>query len=236
MVVLDMSRSMEAADVVPSRLDAARAFATAITARTTPGAIGLVLFAGEPALICPLTTDPGAFQMALTEVPATQAATPGGSAIGAALTRAAAAFGTRRQRRTLLLLSDGEETAGDSAAAVAALRAGGITVHAVGIGTRAGVAMPLQRPRPGEPGGGETRVTRLEPEPLRAAAAGTGGLYVEGVDERALAQIVGRLQSPQAGGAGLQSAALSAWLLGAAGLCLLGERWLAAATARERRP
>jgi Ca-activated chloride channel family protein len=232
-VALDISRSMDAADVGASRLEAARAFVAAVTARSAPGAIGLVLFAGEPALVCPLTGDPQAFQMALTEVPATQTATPGGSAIGAALERAARAFGSRRWRKTILLLSDGEATTADTAAALSALRAGGVTVHAVGIGTRAGVEMPLHRPASGETDG-STRVTRLEPEVLRAVAAGTGGLYVEGTGEHAVRQIAGRLQAPD-GVEADEGGGLATWLLCASAACLLLERWMAGVWAGGRR-
>jgi tetratricopeptide (TPR) repeat protein len=98
------------------------------------------------------------------------------------------------------VVSDGEDTAAGLAEAAAAAKAAGVTVHAVGVGTTEGIAMPVRRPPPGEapPPGAETRVTKLEEQALRELAAATGGLYVAGADERALRQVAGRLQSAAA--------------------------------------
>jgi Ca-activated chloride channel homolog len=225
MIVLDVSRSMEAGDVAPTRLEAARGFLTRLMAQISPAAVGLLVFAGEPALICPLTTDPSALQMALGEVVATRDAIPGGSALGPALARAVDAFGPRRQRRTLLLVSDGEETTTDAAETLTRMRAAGVVVHAVGVGTRAGTPMATRRQAAGTATApGDTRVTRLSPAILTRLSGATGGLYVEGTEERALAQIAGRLQSPDA-----DRSAGSTWpstlLLLAAFAGLLAERW-----------
>ncbi len=57
LLALDISRSMDATDVAPSRQAAARAWLARLVDRTSPRAAGLVLFAGEPLLTCPLTSD-----------------------------------------------------------------------------------------------------------------------------------------------------------------------------------
>jgi Ca-activated chloride channel family protein len=197
---LDISRSMDAGDVPPTRLAAAKAWLASLLDRASPRAAGLVLFSGEALLTCPLTSDLAALRLALDETAATQAALPGGTRLADAVTRSIRAFGEGRARRTLVVVSDGEDTAAGLAEAAAAAKAAGVTVHAVGVGTTEGIAMPVRRPPPGEapPPGAETRVTKLEEQALRELAAATGGLYVAGADERALRQVAGRLQSAAA--------------------------------------
>ena len=58
---------MDATDVPPSRQAAARAWLARLVDRASPRAVGLVLFAGEPLLTCPLTSDLGALRLALDE-------------------------------------------------------------------------------------------------------------------------------------------------------------------------
>jgi len=198
-IALDISRSMDAGDVAPSRLAASKTWLAALLERASPRAVGLVLFAGEPMLTCPLTSDLGALRMALDETSSTQAAVPGGSVLSDAVARSIAAFGESKARRTLILVSDGEDTGDGVAAAAAAAKQAGVVIHAVGVGTAQGIAMPVRRPPPGEPTppGAETRVTKLEEKGLRELATATGGLYAAGVDDHALAQVAGRLRAPR---------------------------------------
>jgi Ca-activated chloride channel family protein len=225
LIALDISRSMDATDVAPSRQAAARAWLARLVDRASPRAVGLVLFAGEPLLTCPLTSDLGALRLALDEAGATQMAIPGGSILGPAIARSVAAFGKGRARRTLIVVSDGEDTGSGIADAAAAAKEAGVVVHAVGVGTAQGVAMPVRRPPPGEllPPNAETRITRLEDKGLRELAVATGGLYVGGIDDTALALLAGRLRSP---GAQAQPAQTIWWttLLLTAFVCLALER------------
>ena len=159
-----------------------------------------MLFAGEPLLTCPLTSDLGALRLALDEA----GADPGrrsraARSLGPAIARSVAAFGEGRARRTLIVVSDGEDTGSGVAEAAAAAKQAGVVVHTVGVGTAQGIAMPVRRPPPGElaPPGAETRVTKLEDKGLRELATATGGVYVAGVDDRALTLLAGRLRAPR---------------------------------------
>ena len=196
---LDISRSMDAADVAPSRQIAARAWLAQLVDRASPRAAGLVLFAGEPLLTCPLTSDLGALRLALDEAASTQLAISGGSILGPAVARSVAAFGEGRARRTLIVVSDGEDTGSGIAEAAAAAKQAGVVVHTVGVGTVQGIAMPVRRPPAGEavPPGAATRVTKLEAKGLRELATATGGIYLAGVDDQTLAQLAGRLRAPR---------------------------------------
>jgi Ca-activated chloride channel family protein len=199
LIALDISRSMDATDVAPSRQAAARAWLARLVDRASPRAVGLVLFAGEPLLTCPLTSDLGALRLALDEAGATQLALPGGSILGPAIARSVAAFGEGRARRTLIVVSDGEDTGTGLAEAAALAKQAGVVVHTVGVGTAQGIAMPVRRPPPGELAapGAETRVTKLEDKGLRDLATFTGGVYLAGVDDKTLTLLAGRLRAPR---------------------------------------
>jgi Ca-activated chloride channel family protein len=224
---LDISRSMDAADVAPTRLAAAKTWLASLLERSSPRAAGLVLFSGEALLTCPLTSDLAALRLALDETASTQAALPGGTRLAEAVARSVAAFGEGRARRTLIVVSDGEDTAAGLAAAAAAAKQAGVVVHTVGVGTAQGIAMPVRRPPPGEaaPAGAETRITRLEDKGLRELATATGGLYVAGVDDRSLQQLAGRLRAPGAAPRPAQTVWWTALLLAAFVALALERAW-----------
>lgn len=225
LIALDISRSMDATDVSPSRQAAARAWLARLVDRVSPRAVGLVLFAGEPLLTCPLTSDLGALRLALDEAGSTQMALPGGSVLGPAIARSVTAFGEGRARRTLIVVSDGEDTGSGVTEAAAAAKQADVVVHTVGVGTAQGIAMPVRRPPPGEllPPNPETRITKLEDKGLRELATATGGIYVAGVDDRALAVLAGRLRAPGAADQPAQTIWWTALLL-TAFVCLALER------------
>ena len=233
LIALDISRSMDATDVAPSRQAAARAWLARLVDRASPRAVGLVLFAGEPLLTCPLTSDLGALRLALDEAGSTQLALPGGSILGPAIARSVAAFGEGRARRTLIVVSDGEDTGTGLAEAAAAAKQAGVVVHTVGVGTVQGIAMPVRRPPPGELAapGAETRVTKLEDKGLRELAAFTGGVYLAGVDDKSLTLLAGRLRAPRPPDQPAQTIWWTALLL-VAFACLAVERLWPAPRAR----
>jgi hypothetical protein len=225
LIALDISRSMDAADVPPTRQAAARAWLARLVDRASPRAVGLVLFAGEPLLTCPLTSDLGALRLALDEAGSTQLAIPGGSVLGPAIARSVVAFGEGRARRTLIVVTDGEDTGSGIAEAAAAAKQAGVVVHTVGVGTAQGIAMPIKRTPVGEAPapGAETRVTKLEDKGLRELATATGGIYLAGVDDQSLTLLAGRLRAPRAPDQPAQTIWWTALLL-TAFVCLALER------------
>jgi Ca-activated chloride channel family protein len=227
---IDVSRSMEVSDVAPSRLEAARALVARVVAEAAPGAVGLVVFAGEAELTCPLTSDLDAVRMALDEIPAVAGTLAGGSAIGEALARSTASFGASRARKVVVLLTDGEDTGGSVEAATAKASGARVSVLAVGFGTANGTEMPVRRSaaddgvNAGRPV--PARVTRLDAARLERVARATGGAYYAGAGQKTAADLVARLRGPatRISRAGSQGS-LAAVLLGAAFACLAAE-WL----------
>lgn len=143
MLVLDISQSMLAQDVPPSRLERAKIFARQLVRALAGERIGLVFFAGSAYAAMPLTTDSEAADMLL------RAATPNlistqGSNIGAALLTAAERFAPNPGAgRSIVLISDGEDHQGAVPKALNNLRDAGIIVFCAVIGSAEGAPIPL---------------------------------------------------------------------------------------------
>jgi Ca-activated chloride channel family protein len=111
MILLDVSRSMLARDIAPSRLERAKlAIRDDLLPALGGDRVGLIAFAGVPALVCPLTSDYGFFRLALADV-STQSAGRGGTLIGDAIRKAGALFEESKldSYKMILLITDGED-------------------------------------------------------------------------------------------------------------------------------
>lgn len=133
-VLIDVSRSMLADDVAPSRLERAKADVSALVNRLQGERIGLVAFAGQAVVKCPLTVDYDSFRRALNELDP-NSAPRGGTAIGDAIRKALEVFHEKADRdQAVLLITDGDdqESYPLEAATVAAERK--VTIFTVGLG------------------------------------------------------------------------------------------------------
>ncbi len=203
--VLDLSRSMNAEDVRPSRLEAAKAAVRGVLEAMPGDRAGLVVFGGSGFLQVPLTLDRSAFAQ-LLDAAGTASIPDPGTSLPAALATAAAAFehGDRQAPyRAVVLLSDGENlTDGDVQGPMAALKRSGARVFAVGVGTREGARIPLRVDGRlvdyHRDGLGRAVVTRLEEEPLRWIAQEAGGEYVRWDGDAAVRRLVEGLSRVEA--------------------------------------
>ena len=143
LIALDVSRSMLAQDVAPSRLARAKEAIRWIAESLRGDRIGLILFAGDAFLQCPLTNDTGAFMMFL------DSATPDsiplqGTDFGRVLDEAARVFQKKSlTSKMMVLITDGEDNEGRYDAAVQRLADLDVAVYAVGIGKTSGEVVPL---------------------------------------------------------------------------------------------
>ena len=146
-VLIDVSRSMLAEDVPPSRLGRAKADVAALVNRLEGERIGLIAFAGQAVVKCPLTVDYDAFRRSLDELDP-GSAPRGGTAIGDAIRKALEVFHARADRdQAILLITDGDDQQSYplEAAAIAAERH--VTIFTVGLGDADhGAAHPARRP------------------------------------------------------------------------------------------
>ncbi len=188
-IAIDVSRSMLATDVAPTRLQRAKLLAEDLINELGGERLGLVAFAGTAFLQAPLTLDHGAVLAAVDELD-TDLIPRGGTNIAAAIRSSEDAFSTAEGfSRAIILISDGEELDADGVAAARQAAAQGIRIFTVGLGSVEGSEIPLG---PGEfvrDEVGQIVVTRLDVGRLTEIAETTGGFYTP-LDEGALARLV----------------------------------------------
>ena len=178
--LMDCSRSMLTEDVRPNRLARARLAVQDFVQQHGRGRVGLVAFAGQAFLQCPLTFDYNAFQEALMMID-DKTIPVAGTDIGRALEEGLAAMEKNERRKILVLLTDGEDLEKTGIKKAQELAAKGVVVFTIGIGTPNGGPIPVPR----EPGGvdllrdsdGKTVESRLDEDTLRAIAESTKGTY-----------------------------------------------------------
>lgn len=184
-IVLDASNSMLARDVKPSRIDRAKLELSALIDRLKGDRVGIVVFAGDAFVQCPLTTDYAAAKLFLRAVD--PAALPQqGTALGPALKVAGDLLdgGDRGAAgRAVVVITDGEDHEGDVEGETKRLAAKGVKLFTVGVGSTTGEPIPML-----DEGGrvvgykkdrsGQTVMTRLNEDVLVTIAQASGGRYV----------------------------------------------------------
>lgn len=227
---LDVSRSMLARDAgsagPESRLERSKRVIRQILAGLPAAEAGLVVFAGEASLVVPLTRDAPAIELYLASVGPDWISDPS-TDLANAIAVSVDAFGPAAgPGRAIVLLTDGEDQAGGVEGAVAVASEREIVVETVGVGSGQGARIPF-----GEgwlTAAGQEVVTRLEPEPLQALAAATGGDYVAlSEPDPGVAGLLARLRlldaAGEAGESGEKKADRYRWPLALAVLCLAAE-------------
>ena len=206
-VVLDVSRSMDAQDVSPSRMERARRELEDFVGALRGDAIGLVLFADGAWVRIPLTVDYATFLWAVKDSGSDTIRAQGTALTGAleaATTMLARAPGTGK---AILVVSDGEVHEKPEAvdAAVAKAKAAGVHIYALGIGEPAGAPIPLAEGGFHKDALGSVVLSKLDEDRLTALAEATGGAYVRAVpsdeDVRVLyeSEIRGKLEAAERG-------------------------------------
>lgn len=170
-IALDLSRSMLATDVSPSRLSRARALATALADDLPERRIGLIGFAGAAHVLAPVSEDQAILRTYLPQIGPEHMPIPG-SNLDALLETALNSFSDTPQGRALVILTDGEAEPGAWRERLAPLRSQGVRVIAVGFGTEAGATPPGPGGAPMRRPDGAAVVSRLNPGLLVELAAG----------------------------------------------------------------
>ncbi len=182
-VAVDVSKSMLAEDVKPSRLERAKREVYDLCAMLEGDRIGLIAFAGTSFVQCPLTLDYGAFRMFLDYLKPDLIPTPG-TAVGDAIRKATASFSRReRTSKALILITDGEDHESNPLEAAKEAKKEGVRIFTIGIGKGEGAPIPA-----GDGSGGFLKdkqgnlvLSRLDETTLQKAALETGGSYVRSV-------------------------------------------------------
>ncbi len=183
-VALDVSSSMLAEDVKPNRLERAKMSISRLIDRLEGDRIGMIVFAGNAITQVPLTTDYHAARMMLRPVSTNSVQLPG-TAIGAAIERAVAAFSSDDlTNKVLIIISDGENHTDDPVAAARAARQRGLTIFTIGIGSPEGAPIPIYNNNQltgfQRDAQGNTVITRYDAATLRDIALAANGIFQEG--------------------------------------------------------
>ena len=226
--VLDVSKSMLVADMRPNRLTRAKASIANFVKRKGTGNVGLVAFAGQAFLQCPLTRDYDAFFRTLDETD-TSSIQVSGTDIGRAIEEAELAFSSGRNRKLVIIMTDGEDLEAGGVEAAKKLARKGLVIHAVGVGTPSGgpinIITPLGAIETLKNSGGEEVLSRLDEDTMQKLAESTGGRFVrlgqagEGMESLRLAIQAGT----DALGSMRQGIPREEWFLSAVLLLLIGE-------------
>ena len=182
LIALDVSKSMLAKDVLPSRLERSKLAIRDLVRKLSGDRVGLIAFSGTAFLECPLTIDYSAFLLSLDDT--TVNSIPiGGTSLARAIGTALASYeGGEQKYKVLVIITDGEDHEGSVEKAVAKARSDGIKIFCVGIGTAEGDLIPLEEAvgqkeflKDRE---GNIVKSRLDEELLQKIALDTGGGYV----------------------------------------------------------
>jgi len=199
--LVDCSKSMLVTDVTPSRMERAKMAVLDFLRRHAGGRVGLVAFAGDAFLQCPLTLDYDAFEESIRDLDADSVLVPG-TDIASALFAGSRAFEKSERRKILVLVTDGEDLERIGVDAAKQLAHEHVVAFTVGVGTPNGGVVKVQG-RTGEmellrDEKGEPVTSRLDEPTLRTIAETTGGTYRR-MDTIAggLADVASALKDPQ---------------------------------------
>jgi len=187
-IAIDVSKSMLAQDIRPDRLEKAKQEVSRIIDRLTGDRIGIIAFAGEAFVQCPLTLDYGAAKLLLSVVNPDLIPLPGTN-ISSALETSVKTFDQKeRKYKVLVLITDGEDHVGEIDKWTEAAAKEGIVIYTVGIGTPEGVPIPdfdengmMTGYKKDEKG--ETVVSKLDELTLEKIALYTNGKYFNATPE-----------------------------------------------------
>lgn len=231
-IALDASKSMLAQDVRPSRLERAKAELTVLLDELAGNAVGIVAFAGDARLMCPLTTDIDAAKLFLDIISPDLMPLPGtdfGQAIDVSLTL----FSEEgNASKAIILVTDGDDLGEHTARSVQRAAAAGVRIYPVAFSTIEGAPVPdsssagqvYKKDR-----AGNLVVSRLNERELIMIAQATEGrfLRMEGYSAQALAAELDRLRKQELGGSSFselverfQSFLMIGFVLTLAGLAL----------------
>jgi Ca-activated chloride channel family protein len=184
LILLDISRSMRAADVKPNRLDFAKLKIKALLDKLTCDRVGLVVFSGSAFVQCPLTADHAAFLMFLDHVD-TEIVSSGTTALDTALAKALEVFSSAQGRKNKLavLVTDGEDFSYNLDAATQQALQGNLHVFAIGVGTTDGAPIPILNEEGIQTGHetnekGEIVLSRLGEQTLSTLCSHVHGSYI----------------------------------------------------------
>lgn len=177
MLVVDVSNSMMAEDFEPNRLERTKYAIGKLFEGLQQQRVGLVVFAGEPKVQLPITSDYRMAQAFAKRI-SPSLVSEQGTAVGRALEQAMLSFSSQsEQSRVIVLITDGENHEDDAVEVTRKAAAQGIRIYTIGIGTPEGAPIQIDGDFIKDENG-EMVVSKLNEEMLEQIASITGGAYV----------------------------------------------------------
>ena len=202
MVALDISRSMLAQDLKPTRLDRAKLEISDMMSRLTGDEVGIVLFSGASFIQFPLTFDYATARTYLRNA-SPDAITRQGTVIAKAIETAMTGFNEERvSQKIIVIMTDGENHEGDPVAAAQQAAEEGAVIYTVGFGSPEGEPIPVYDSQGNVTGYSEDEqgsvvISRLDEATLQQVSQAGGGRYFRAAERGAIAGLVDEIQSFQ---------------------------------------
>jgi Ca-activated chloride channel homolog len=181
-IALDLSNSMNAEDLKPSRLERSKRSMMQFIDKLKNDRIGIVVFGGQAYVQLPITTDYAAAKLFLSSINTDMIPTQG-TAIGAAIELAMKSFNFETpSSKTIIVITDGENHEDNALEAAQEAAKNGVIVHTIGVGSPQGAPIPIYKG--GKQTGfrkdneGNTVMTKLNEEMLREIASAGNGIFV----------------------------------------------------------
>lgn len=202
---IDVSKSMLAEDVAPSRLEKAQQLTAQIINNLVSDRVGIIAYAGKAVPQLPITTDYAAAKMFLQNMN-TDMLSSQGTAIDEAIQLSRTYFNDAEQtNRVLVIISDGEDHNDLNLDVAKAAAKEGIKIFTIGVGSEKGGPIPLKRNgvvmRYKKNQKGETVITKLNPNTLTAIAEEANGLFIQGQNTKQvtekIAEILNKLEKKE---------------------------------------
>ena len=178
MVCLDVSNSMMAQDITPTRLEKSKQVLSKLVDNLKDDKIGLIVFAGDAFIQLPITSDYASAKMFLSSINTSMVPTQG-TAIGAAINLAMRSFTpSETSAKTIILITDGENHEDDALGAAKAAAEKNIKVNVLGVGDLKGSPIPISRSSDFlKDSQGNVVVTKLNEEMCKDIALAGKGMY-----------------------------------------------------------
>ncbi len=180
MVCLDVSNSMLAEDISPSRLEKSKQMLSKMVDGFGNDKVGLIVFAGDAYIQLPITSDYIAAKMFISSIN-TQMVSKQGTSIGSAISLASNSFSNNEtSEKTIIVITDGENHEDDAVGIAKDVAEKGVKINVVGVGTTAGAPIPVQ---PGtnnfrKDASGNFIVSGLNEQMCQQIASAGKGIYV----------------------------------------------------------
>ncbi len=181
LLVVDTSRSMLAADVKPNRLERTKLAVQDLLKKLRGDRVGLIAFAGDAFMVCPLTVDYAGFMLSLHDLDV-RTVGRGGTNLSRAIEESLRGHdAARNDYKAIILITDGDDLEGDALAAARKAKDKGVRIYCIGIGTPEGELVQFVNEQ-GEAeflkdAAGNFVKSRLNENLLRQIALATGGMY-----------------------------------------------------------